>query len=107
MSNIIIPQYKNPNKNNDKPFFRYNGFSISMSPNEKYPKMVEISKGPKSASKILGKKYVNELNPIIEYTSYTLDSNGLTIVLLFSISFIKKEVLVLLVLEMIEQELHF
>jgi hypothetical protein len=25
------------------------------------------------------KKYVNELNPIIEYTSYTLDSNGLTI----------------------------
>jgi len=80
MSNIIIPQYKNPNKNNDKPFFRYNGFSISMSPNEKYPKMVEISKGPKSASKILGKKYVNEfyaIKAIDEYKTYKMINSQL------------------------------
>lgn len=57
--NMKIPQYKNPDKNHNKPFFRYGGFSICMNSNEKYPEMVEINRGPKVGKSLIGKNYVN------------------------------------------------
>jgi hypothetical protein len=59
MESIKTPQYKNPDKNHDKPFFRYGGFSVCMTPNEKYGEMVEINRGPKTGRDLIGKKYLN------------------------------------------------
>jgi hypothetical protein len=59
MQYIKTPQYKNPDKNHDKPFFRYGGYSICMSPNDKYSEMVEISRGPKVGRGLIGKNYIN------------------------------------------------
>ena len=59
MNNSIHPQYKNPDKNNSHPFFRYGGFSVSVASNELHPNMVEISKGPKIGRSLIGKKYIN------------------------------------------------
>ena len=52
--------FKNPNKNHSTPFFRYQMFSVSKSTTEKYPDMVEVSRGPKWGKEIVGKKYLNE-----------------------------------------------
>lgn len=52
--------FKNPNKNHPSPFFRYQMFSVCKVENEKYPDMVEISRGPKWGNDIVGKKYLNE-----------------------------------------------
>lgn len=52
--------FKNPNKNHTSPFFRYQMFSVSRVENEKYPNMVEISRGPKWGKDIIGKKYLDE-----------------------------------------------
>lgn len=54
-----IPEYKNPDKNHSNPFFRYGSYSISMSPTDKYPDMVEISRGPKVGRRLIGRKYLN------------------------------------------------
>lgn len=64
MESIKTPQYKNPDKNHDKPFFRYQSYSIVMSPTEKYPHMVEISRGPKYAKSLIGRKYLNHFYAI-------------------------------------------
>ena len=59
MVDIKTPQYKNPDKNHAKPFFRYNTYSICMHPTEKYPYMVEVSRGPKVGKALIGRKYIN------------------------------------------------
>jgi disulfide oxidoreductase YuzD len=59
MVDIKTPQYKNPDKNHDKPFFRYGGYSICMSPTDKYTEMVEVSRGPKVGRALIGRKYIN------------------------------------------------
>jgi hypothetical protein len=59
MTSMKRPQYKNPDKNHDKPFFRYGGFSICMAPTEKYSEMVEICRGPKTGKPLIGRKYLN------------------------------------------------
>jgi len=59
MQDIKTPQYKNPDKNHNKPFFRYGGYSICMTPNDKYGEMVEVSRGPKVGREIIGRKYIN------------------------------------------------
>jgi hypothetical protein len=52
--------FKNPNKNHPSPFFRYQMFSVCKVENEKYPDMVEISRGPKWGKEIIGKRYLDE-----------------------------------------------
>lgn len=52
--------FKNPNKNHPIPFFRYQMFSVCKVENEKYPNMVEISRGPKWGKEIIGKQYLGE-----------------------------------------------
>ena len=52
--------FKKPNKNHTSPFFRYQMFSVSKVGNEKYPNMVEITRGPKWGKDIIGKKYLDE-----------------------------------------------
>lgn len=59
MSKITIPEYKNPNKTHDRPFFRYDGFSICMAPTDKYPDMVQISKAAKGGKNLVGNRYLN------------------------------------------------
>lgn len=59
MESIKIPEYKNPDKNHTKPFFRYGGYSICMTPNETYNQMVEINRGPAVGKSLIGKKYLN------------------------------------------------
>lgn len=53
--------FSKPNKNHPNPFYRYQLFSISKVGNEKYPDMVEISRGPKWGKEIIGKKYLNPM----------------------------------------------
>jgi hypothetical protein len=59
MENSKLPQYKNPDKNHDKPFFRYGGYSICMNPVDKYPDMVQVCKGPKAGKSLIGRNYLN------------------------------------------------
>ena len=59
MNSYTNPHYKNPDKNNPNPFFRYGGFSVSIASNELHPNMVEISKGPKIGRSLIGRKYIN------------------------------------------------
>jgi hypothetical protein len=59
MNNFKIPEYKNPDKNHTKPFFRYGGYSICMIPTETYTQMVEINRGPSIGRCLIGKKYLN------------------------------------------------
>lgn len=58
MESVKMPQYKNPDKNHPRPYFRYSTFSVEMLKNEKYPNMVEISRSPKWARELQGKKYI-------------------------------------------------
>jgi hypothetical protein len=70
MVDIKTPQYKNPDKSHTKPFFRYETYSICMSPTEKYPEMVEICRTPKTGKALLGKKYVNHFFAIKSINTY-------------------------------------
>jgi len=81
MNTINTQSFKNPDKNHTKPFFRYGGFSICLSPTDKYPHMVEISRGPKHASKIVGKKYLTQefaIKAIDEYKADRMITNQLS-----------------------------
>jgi hypothetical protein len=49
-----------PNKNHQNPFFRYEMFSVSKVSTKKYPELVEITRGPKWAKEIVGKKFLDE-----------------------------------------------
>jgi hypothetical protein len=59
MHDIKTPQYKNPDKNHDKPFFRYGSYSICMTPTDQFPTMVQITRGPNVGKILIGKKYKN------------------------------------------------
>lgn len=59
MYNNREPKYKNADKNHPYPYFRYNLYSICMTPTDKYPHMVQIHRGPKVGRSIIGKKYLN------------------------------------------------
>lgn len=58
MEVVKIPEFKTADKNHNNPYFRYSTFSIEMMKTDKYPHMVEITRGPKWARSILGKRYV-------------------------------------------------
>lgn len=65
--------FKKPNKNHTSPFFRYQMFSVSKVGNEKYPDMVEISRGPKWGRPIIGKKYLDEKYAVKAIDSFKVD----------------------------------
>jgi hypothetical protein len=56
MSNF---EFKTPNKTHLLPYIKHGVFYIYKVENEKYPDMVEVSKGPKWGKAILNKKYLS------------------------------------------------
>jgi hypothetical protein len=59
MERIKMPQFKNPDKNHKNPYVRYSTFSVEMVKSEKYPHLVEVTRSPKWARSIVGKRYVS------------------------------------------------
>lgn len=52
-------KFKEPNKNHPLPYLKHGVFYIYKVESEKYPEMVEVSKGPKWGRSILNKRYLN------------------------------------------------
>ena len=52
-------EFKAPNKNHPLPYIKHGVFYIYKVENDKYPEMVEVSKGPKWGRMILNKKYLS------------------------------------------------
>jgi hypothetical protein len=52
-------EFKIPNKTHPLPYIKHGVFYIYKVENEKYPEMVEISKGPKWGRDILNKRYLS------------------------------------------------
>lgn len=54
----ITMEYNQPNAKYSNPFLKYANFVIEKIDSDKYPELVRVSKAPKVAAKLSGKRYV-------------------------------------------------